>query len=129
MKEKQVEHEILIANLQWNFRTNKAKVTPHFDEELPEAIQEPAMQFCLGVCLGEPEEFQCVAVAKDGESVGMSFSHHWRDFWRREGRALEKGGPDPPLQLALAPTLLTCHAHVELAFFRQFALAQNLKVV
>jgi hypothetical protein len=53
----------------------------------------------------------------------------WRDFWRRQGRALEKGGPDLPLQLALAPTLLNRHAHVELAFLWQFALTQNLKVV
>ena len=52
MKEEQVEREILIANLQWNFGTNKAKVAAHFDEELPKAIEEPAMQFCLGVCLG-----------------------------------------------------------------------------
>jgi hypothetical protein len=59
----------------------------------------------------------------------MYFSHHWRDFWRREGRALEKGGPDLPLQLALAPTFLNRHAHVELTFLRQFALAKNLQVV
>jgi hypothetical protein len=48
----------------------------------------------------------------------MYFSHHWRDFWRRKGCALEKGGPDLPLQLALAPTLLNRHAHVELTFLR-----------
>lgn len=51
-EEEQVEREILIANLQWNFGTNKTKVAAHFDEELPKAIEEPAMQFCLGVCLG-----------------------------------------------------------------------------
>jgi hypothetical protein len=43
MKEEQVEREILIANLQWNFGTNKAKVAAHFDEEPPKAIEEPAM--------------------------------------------------------------------------------------
>jgi hypothetical protein len=57
------------------------------------------------------------------------FSHHWRDFWRREHNALKKCGPDLPLQLALAPTFLDRHAQVELAFLRQLALAENLQVV
>ena len=52
MKEEQVEREILSAYLQWNFGADKAKFAAHFDKELPNAIEEPAMQFCLGVCLG-----------------------------------------------------------------------------
>jgi hypothetical protein len=56
------------------------------------------------------------------------FSHHWRDFWRREHNAFKKC-PDLPLQLALAPTSLDRHAQVELAFLRQLALAENLQVV
>lgn len=87
------------------------------------------MQVRLGVRLGQTEELQRVAVAEHGESVRVYFSHYWRDFWRREHRALEKGGPDLPFQLALAPAFLHRHAQVESAFLRQFALAQNLQVV
>jgi hypothetical protein len=46
-----------------------------------------------------------------------------------EQRALEKGCPDLPFQLAFAPTFLHRHSQVELAFLRQFALAENLQVV
>ena len=52
MDELQVQREILIAYLQGDLGADKAEVPAHFDKELPEAVEQPAMQVRLGVGLG-----------------------------------------------------------------------------
>lgn len=59
----------------------------------------------------------------------MGLCHHWRDICRLQYGALEQCRLELALELALAPFFLGSQAQIELAFLRQFALAEDDEVM
>lgn len=98
-----------------------------------QALTTPGAEFLTDamnhVARRQPKELERVAVAKDGERLGVRLSHRWCDFWRVEDGLLKEGRLELTFEPAAAPSFLYCHPQVEIALFRPLALAQDEEVV
>ena len=129
MEEKQIEREVPAADLHRVLGTDEAEITPHFNDELSEILQQTPMQIGLRMTIRKTQELDDVGILEEIRRRRMSLNQRSRGLGRVEHRTFKEGGTELTFELPRAPSLPHCQTHIEFTLFGALALAQDDEVV